>query len=217
VLVVTSSVRMLYGILCDTSDLGPAVALDGVLVVGTSGLQQRLIGTATSGDDTNLGTDGGRDGLLTSRRKSKLGGSLFFVVGDDDGIGTGGTGESTTVTTLGFDVANNGSFGDRSQGQDVSASQGGLLSAVNELSGVHTFGTEEQFVVALVSVCVQELNTADRSSSTGVVHDLLDNSSDVSLLFGIVERSKLDGTLSGARMGLEDRGLTLSLCLLLFI
>ena len=153
-LVVTSSVRMLYGILCHTSDLRPAVTLNGILVVCASGLQQRFIGTATSGDDTNLGTYGGRDGLLTSGRKSKLGGSLFFVVGYDDGIGTGCTGECTTVTTLGFDVANDGSLWDRSQRQHVSASKRSLLSAVNELSGVHTFGTEEQFVVALVSVGV---------------------------------------------------------------
>lgn len=216
-LVVTSSVGMLYGVLSYTTNLRPAVALDGVLVVGTSGLQQRLIGTATSGNNTNLGTDGGRDSLLSSGWKSKLGGSLFFVVGDNNGVGTRAAGECTTVSELGLNVADNGSLRDRSQRQDVTAGKAGLLSAVDELSAVHTFGTEEQFVVSLVSVLVQELNTADRGTSTRVVHDLLDGSSDVTLLLGIVERSKLARSLSGAGVRLEDGRLTLSLCLLLFI
>merc|ERR1719223_2081648 len=112
VLMVTSSVGMLYGILSYTTNLRPAVALDGILVVGTSGLQQGLVGTTTSGNNTDLCTDGGRDGLLTSGRKSKLGGSLLLVVGDNNGVGTGATGESTTVPALGLDVADNGSLTD---------------------------------------------------------------------------------------------------------
>jgi hypothetical protein len=217
VLVVTTSVWMLYGVHGNTTDLRPAVTLDGVLVEGTSGLQQRLIGTATSGNDTNLGTDGGRNSLLTSGRKSKLGGSLFLVVSDNDSVGTRGTGESTTISLLGFNVADNGSLGNGRQRQDVSAGQRGLLSAVDELSGVHTFGTDEQFIVTLVTVLVQELNLADRSTSARVVEDLLDGSSDVSLTFGVVQRSELDGTLAGTRVRSEDGGLTLPLCLLLFI
>lgn len=213
VLVVTSSVGMLYGILRYTTNLGPAVALDGVLVVGTSGLQQGLIGTTASGDNSDLGTNGGRNRLLSSRGKSKLGGSLFFVVGDDNGVGTGSTGKGTAVSALGLDVADNGSLGDRSQWQDISAGKAGLLSAVNELSAVHTLGTQKQFIVALVSVLVEELDAAHGGTSTGVVHNFLDDASDVSLLFGIVQRSELDGSLAGAGVRLEDGGLTLSLCL----
>ena len=216
-LMVTSSVGMLYRILSYTTNLGPAVTLDGVLVVSTSGLQQRLVGTTTSSNNSDLGTDGGRDGFLTSGRKSKLGGSLLIVVGDNNSVGSRATGESSTVTALGFDVADNGSLRDRSQRQDVTAGKAGLLTAVDELSRVHTFGTEEQFVVALVSVRVDKLNTANRGTSTGVVHDFLDGSSDVTLLLGVVNRSKLDRSLSGAGVRLEDGRLTLSLCLLLFI
>jgi len=213
VLMVTSSVGMLYGILSYTTNLWPAVSLHGVLVVCTSGLQQGLVGTSTSGDDSDLGTDGGGDRLLTSRRKSKLRGSLVFVVGDNDGVGTGATSKGTTVSALGFDVADNGSLGNRSQGKDISTGKAGLLSAVDELSAVHTLGTDEQFIVALVSVLIQELNTTNGSTSTGVVHDLLDDSSDVTLLLGIVERSELASTLSRACVRTEDGGLTLSLCL----
>jgi hypothetical protein len=216
-LVITSSVRMLYGIFCHTTNLWPAVTLDGILVVGTSGLQQGLVGTTSSGNNSDLSTDAGRDGLLTSGWKSKLGGSLVFVVGDNNGVGTGATSESTTITSFGFDVADDGSLGDRCQGQDVTAGKTGLLPAVDELSTVHTFGTEEQFIVPLVSVSVQELDLADRGTSTGVVKNFLDGSSDVSLLLGVIERSELHGTLSGTGVSVKDRRLTLSLCLLLFI
>jgi len=210
-LVVTSSVGMLYGILGYTTNLRPAVTLDSILVVGTSGLQQRLIGTTTSGNNSDLGTDVRRHGLLSSGRKTKLRGSLFLVVGDNDGVGTGAAGECTAVTALGLNVADNGSLGDRCQRQDITTGKTGLLSAVNELSTVHTFGTQEQFIVTLVSVTVEELNTAHRGTSTGVVHDLLNDTSNVTLLLGVIKRSKLDGSLSGARMRLEDGGLTLSL------
>jgi hypothetical protein len=208
---------MLYGILSYTTNLRPAVALDGILVVGTSGLQQGLVGTTTSGDNSDLGTDVGGDGLLASGWKSKLGSSLLLVVGYNDGVGTGATGESTTVTTLGFDVADNRSLGNRGEWQDVTAGKTGLLAAVDELSAVHSFGTEEQFVVSLVSVLVDELNLAHGGTSTGVVHDFLDDSSEVALLLGVIKRSKLDRSLSGTRVRLEDGGLTLPLCLLLFI
>jgi hypothetical protein len=57
VLVVTTSVRMLDWILGHTSYLWPAVTLDSVLVVGVTGLEKGLVGTATSSNDTNLSTD----------------------------------------------------------------------------------------------------------------------------------------------------------------
>jgi len=216
-LVITSTVGMLYGILRNTTNLWPAVTLHGILVVRTSGLQQGLVSTSTSGNNSDLRTYAGRDSLLSSRRKSKLCGSLLVVVSYNDCVRTGAPGESTTVTTLGFHVANNSSLGDRGQGQDVTAGKTGLLTTVDKLSAVHTFGTEKQFVVALVSVLVQELNLAHGGTSTGVVQNFLDHSSDVALLLGVIERSELDGTLSGAGMRPEDGRLTLSLTLLLFI
>jgi len=212
-LVVTSSVRMLYGILSYTTNLRPAVTLDGVLVVRTSCLQQGLVGTTATSDNSDLRTNTGGDSLLSSGRKSKLGGSLVKVVGDNNCVGTRASGERTTVTTLGFDVADNGSLGDRGKRQDITARKTGLLTAVDELTAVHTFGTEEQFIVALVSVMVHELDAAHGSTSTGVVQDLLDNTSDVTLLLSVIKRSELDGALSCAGMRTEDRRLTLSLCL----
>jgi len=215
VLMVTSSVWMLHWILGHTTNLRPAVALDGVLVVGASGLQQRLVGTSTTGDDSDLGTHVGRDGLLTTGWQAETGGSLVFVVGHDDGEGAGATGKGTAISELGLDVAHDGALRDLVQWKDVANGQGGLLSAVDELSAVHAFRAQEELVVALVSVGVQELDLGDWSATTRVVQDLLDDSADVSLLFGIVQSSQLHGSLAGARVGLEHAGLTLTLCLLI--
>jgi len=213
VLVVTTSEGMLDGILRHTSHLGPAVTLDSVLVVGTSSLQQRLISTSTSGNNTDLGTDERRNSLLSSRGKTKTGGSLFLIVGDDDSEASGSTGESATVTDTGLDVAHNGTLGNLLQGKHVSDGQSGLLSAVDELSGVHTLSSNHELSVALEAVSIQELNLGDSGTPSGVMEDFLDNTTDVSATLGVVDGSKLDGTLTRARVGLEDGGLTLSLCL----
>jgi hypothetical protein len=50
VLVVTTSVGMLHGVHSHTTNLGPAVALGLVLVVGASGLQHGLLSPASAGD-----------------------------------------------------------------------------------------------------------------------------------------------------------------------
>lgn len=210
-LMITTTVGMLYRIFSHTTNLGPAVALYGVLVVGSSSLEQRLVGTASSGNDTNLGTDGRWDGLFTTRRKTQTSCSLIFVVGDNNRKGTRASGKGTTVSTLGLDVANNGSLWNLVQWQDISNRQSGLLSTVDELSCVHAFCAQKELIVSLVSVSIQELHLGYRGATTRIMEDFLDNSTDVSLLLSIVKRTKLDRTLASTDMCLEDGGFTLSL------
>jgi hypothetical protein len=97
VLVITSSVRMLDWILGHTSDLWPAVTLDTVLVVGTPCLEERLIGTSTSSDDSDLRTNSRGDSLLASGRKTKTGSAILVIVCHNDSKGTRSTGKGTTV------------------------------------------------------------------------------------------------------------------------
>ena len=53
VLMVTTTVRVIDGVHCDTSDLGPAVALDSVLVELVTSLQDGLVNTTATGDQTD--------------------------------------------------------------------------------------------------------------------------------------------------------------------
>jgi hypothetical protein len=46
------------------------------------------------------------------------------------------------------------------------------------------------------------------------MNDVLDDAADVAVLLGVVNRTKLHGTLAGAGVGVEDGGLTLTLGLL---
>jgi len=208
---------MLNGVLGNTTDLGPAVALDGVLVVSTASLEEGLIGTSTAGDDADLGTDVGLDGLLAAGGETKAGGALVVIVGDNDGEAAGATGEGTTVTNVGLNVADDGTLGDGGEGKDVAALKGGLLAAVDELAGVHALSGDKELGVALVAVGVQELDLRDGGTATGVMDDVLDDTADVALLLGVVNGTELHGTLAGARVGLEDGGLTLTLGLLFSI
>lgn len=119
-LVVATTVRVLYGVLCHTTNLGPAIALDGVLVVGPSGLEQGLVGTTTTGDNTNLRPDSRGDRLFTTRWEAETGGALVLVVRHDNGKGSRAAGKGSTITALGLNVADDGPLRNHVEGEDVS-------------------------------------------------------------------------------------------------
>jgi hypothetical protein len=60
-------------------------------------------------------------------------------------------------------------------------------------------------------VGVTELDLGKGGTATRVVDNLLDNSANVTMLFGIVIRAKLDGALASTRVRSEDGGLSLTL------
>lgn len=62
----------------------------------------------------------------------------------------------------------------------------GLLSTVDELASVHAFTSEEQFLALLVTVRIAEADPSERSSSAGIMHDLLHDSLDVTMAFSEV-------------------------------
>lgn len=103
-LMVTSSVRMLNWIHSNTTNLGPAVTLSLVLVIGTSGLEDWLLGTTTTGDDTNHGSVLRLDCLLGARWELYLGLLCVWIVGDNCGVTTRGTSQLSSITRLLLDV-----------------------------------------------------------------------------------------------------------------
>merc|ERR1719220_1412454 len=54
-LMVTTTVGILDGVHGHTSDLGPAVSLDSVLVVSSAGLEHGLVATTATSDDADDG------------------------------------------------------------------------------------------------------------------------------------------------------------------
>jgi hypothetical protein len=59
-------------------------------------------------------------------------------VADDGNVVAGGTAERTTVGGLLLNVGEDGTFGDRVEGQDVADGERGVLSGVDELDAVST-------------------------------------------------------------------------------
>mmetsp|Transcript_44137 Transcript_44137/g.65458 ORF Transcript_44137/g.65458 Transcript_44137/m.65458 type:complete len:304 (+) Transcript_44137:59-970(+) len=212
-LMVTTTVRMLHRILGNTTNLGPTVTLDGILVIGTSSLQEGLVGTTTAGNDTNLSTSCTGNRLLSSRRKTQTSRSLIFIVRHQDSKGSTGTSKGTTISRLGFNVTNNGTFWKSLERKHVANGQRCLLSTIHKLSRIHSFRTKHEFVILLVTVRIVELNFCDRCTTTRIVQNFLHDSTDISLFLGIIQSTKFHSTLASTTMRLENAGFTTTLCL----
>ena len=145
---------------------------------------------------------------------------------DDSGVVSGGSCQCTAIANLLLDVADDGTFGALSDGNDVADCQGGLLSAVDEGAGVKTFSRDEGFAAELVAVGIPEddtgkrsttiryrlmeihiLNEIERCEPASIVNDLLYNTLDVSIAFGEVERAELGRGLVvvGVRFELDSK------------
>jgi hypothetical protein len=194
-LVVTTTVRVIDGVHGNTTSLGPRVALDSELVLGTRSLEQRLVGTTTTSNDTNHTTGSALHNLLGTTGKLDTGLALVGVVADNGNVVTRGTAKSTTITGLLLNVGNDGTFGDGGEGEDVADSQSSVLSGVDELTGVHALVGDEGLGDVLELVGVTELDLSERSTTARVVDDLLHDTAGVSMALGVVEDTELGRSL----------------------
>jgi hypothetical protein len=119
VLLVTTTVGMVDGVHCYTSDNGPFVTLSLIFMVSTTSLKDRLVGSTTAGYKANSGSVGVLKSHLGAGRHADSGDTLIVILGHDDGIVARGLGELAAVTGLGLDVADNGSLGDGRERKDV--------------------------------------------------------------------------------------------------
>lgn len=132
-LLVSSSVGMLHWVHGHTSDLGPAVTLGLVLVVGASGLEHGLLGTSAASDLSDGGTAGGGQDLLATRGELDTGDACVWVVGNDDGVVPRGASDGASVSSLLLQVANDGSLRHGADGLHVADMESGVFAAVDEL------------------------------------------------------------------------------------
>ena len=189
---------MVDGVHGNTTSLGPAVALDRELMLGTRGLEEGLVGTATAGDDADHATGVAVDDLLGAGGELDTGLALVGVVADDGDVVAGGAAESAAVAGLLLDVGDDGTLGDGAEGEDVADGQGGLLAGVDELAGVHALIGDEGLLVLLELVGVAEDDLGEGRTTAGIVDDVLDYAPYVTVSLGVVEGSELGGSLSQA-------------------
>lgn len=122
-LMVTTTMGMLNGVHGNTSNSWPVVSLSLCLEPCSVGLEQWLLGSLSTGDETDHGSAATDDGL--SGTGWKLDSGLLTVIGvtDDDGGSTGGSGETSSVTELGLAVGHNRSFWQLANWDNISDSQ----------------------------------------------------------------------------------------------
>jgi hypothetical protein len=137
-------------------------------VVLTAGLQEGLVDTTATGDDTDGGTAARGNGGLGARGETDTGLAVLAVT-NDGGIVARGTGQRSTVANLFLDVADNGTFGALRDGQDVADVQGRLLAAVDERAGREAFGGDESLFAELVAVGVTEDDNGEGSATVASV------------------------------------------------
>ena len=210
VLMVTTTVGMLHGVTGHTTNLGPAVALATEAVVRVTGLEDRLLDTATARDDADHSTAARGDGLLLAAGELQAGTTGLEVVGDDDAVVTAGASDRATVTELGLHVADDATLRHLAQRQDVADGQGGLDAAVHRLAGEHTLRGHHQLLDALVLVRVAELHAGQGGTTAGLVLDGLDDTAHEAVTLSVVQNAQLGGAKALVAVHLVHGTLTLT-------
>ena len=85
---------------------------------------------------------------------------------DDGSVGSGCSGEGTTITDLLLDTADDRSFGELAYWENISNVEDSLLAAVDKSTGVETFGGDEGLFTELVTVWITEDDTGKGSATT---------------------------------------------------
>jgi hypothetical protein len=134
-------------------------------VVSPAGLEQGFIDPSTTSDDADGGTGPIRDGLFGTRRETDTGLAVFGRVSNDGSVGSGGSGERTTVTNLLLDAADNRSFGELAHRENVSNVEDSLLATVDEGASVKSLGSDEGLFAELVTVWITEDDTGKRGTA----------------------------------------------------
>ena len=83
-LMVTTTMRMLDWVHCDTSNSWPVLSLSSGLEPGVGSLEEWLVSSLTTSDDTNHGSAGTNDGLSGTGWKSDSSLSTIIGVTNDD-------------------------------------------------------------------------------------------------------------------------------------
>lgn len=203
-LVVTTTMGMVDGVHTNTLNLRPVGSLSLVEMELVSCLQDRLFSSSSSSDQTDGGSAGSREGLSGSGWESNSSLGAIVRLTDDGGIAAGGSSESSSISFISLDVANDGTFSNFSKGKYVSDCDVSAGSAVDVLTSVGSFSSEEVLFSSFISIGVSEGDFSEGSSSSGVVEDLFNDTSNVSVSFGVIQTTISSSTKSVMLVSLEN-------------
>jgi hypothetical protein len=124
-------------------------------------------------------------------------------VSDNGGVVTRSACECTTVTRLFLDVADNGTFRESGDREDVADGEGGFSAAVDELASVLALGGDEGFGAELIAVGVAEDDAGKGSTTARVMNYVLDDSANVAISLSEIERPQTGGIFVETGVGFE--------------
>jgi len=212
-LMVTTTVWMLDGVLGDTSHLWPAVSLHAELVVGSASFEHGLVDSSATGDEAKHGSVSAGVKLLDARRELDSGLASVGVVGDDGAVATTGLGDLATVTRFLLERADNGTLWHLADWHDVTDVELSLLTGVDELAGADTLWADHGLSNLSVLVWVLELNLGEWGTPAWIVDDILDETLHKTVSLGIIEAPQLGSALSALAPTGKNRSSTLTLAL----
>ena len=126
-------------------------------------------------------------------------------MGDDDAVVAGSLGEGATITNLSLDVADDATFRDVLELEDVADGERSFGATHDGLTGEHAFSSDEEFADAFVLVRMTELNASERSTSAGIVSDFFDRTTHVAVALTVVEGAEASRTEAAVTVNIENR------------
>lgn len=120
---------------------------------------------------------------------------------DDRNIISRGPPQDTTIAHLLLHVRHHCTFRYGAQRQNIPNGQSSFLASIDKLPAVHALVGNEGFCVEFEAVRITELHFGQRCASTGIVDDVFDDTSNVTVLLCEIKGSELCWSLVQARMG----------------
>lgn len=174
------------------------VALSLEFVKRTTSLEQRLVDTTTTGNDTDCRARARRDRLFCATGETNTGLVVLRGMTDDGCVVARCACKCTTVTNFLLDIADDGTLWALAYREDIANGENSLFTAVDECASVKTLCSDKGFLAMLVAIRIAEDDpcqrcAADPSSMSGkpprenaslparIVDDLLDDTTNVSI------------------------------------
>jgi len=211
-LMITTTMRMLNWVHCNTSNSWPVISLSFCLVPGVGSLEEWLICSLSTSADSNHGSAGALNGLSGSGWESDSGLPAVIGVTNDNSWSAWGSGERSSVSEFTFTVWDDGTLWHLIDWKNISNWEGCFGASIDELTCVHSFDSDEILNSLLVSVCISEGNLCEWCTSTSVMNDVLHNTLHIPLSLNIVQCSEPGWSDSVSATWLENKTTSVSLC-----
>jgi hypothetical protein len=184
------------------------IAFGLVFVICPTSLEQRLVNTSTTSNDSDSGARTAGDGLLCAGWEPDAGLVLIRRVTDDGGIVSRSTCECTAVTKFFLDVTDNGAFRTCRDRKDVTNSELSLLPCIDKGARMEALCGDEGLLSELVTVGIAENDTSKGGTSSvhyklrscgnlywnppaSIVNNFLHNTTDVTIALSVIKWTEL--------------------------